>query len=124
MTLGRQFSSALASISTFDGGQFEATMRRFGVGFFGGTQPAPLDYSFSTDITEYGAFVRWWSAPASRARWELVTAAIGSYEQGKINREYVALLGRTSTPRLSVMFQQEIDVNRGWKRNEARRRRR
>jgi hypothetical protein len=119
MTLGRQFSSALASISTFDGGQFEATMHRFGAGVFAGTQPAPLDYSFSTDITEYGAFLRWWSAPAARARWEIVTAAIGSYEQGKINREYVAFLSRVATPRLSIMFQQEIDVNRGWKRNEG-----
>jgi len=117
LTLGRQFSSALASISTFDGGQFEATMRRFGVGVFSGTQPAPLDYSFSTDITEYGAFVRWWSAPQAHTRWELVTAAIGSYEQGKINREYVALVSRVGTPRLSLMFQQEVDINRGWKRN-------
>jgi hypothetical protein len=119
VTLGRQFSSALASISTFDGAQAELTTPRAGLGLFAGTQPAPVDYSFSTDVTEYGAFARWRSAPAAPLRWELVAAGIGSYQESKINREYVALLSRMASPRFSLMYQQEIDVNRGWKRDEG-----
>jgi hypothetical protein len=117
LTLGRQFSSALASISTFDGGEFAYEKPRWGLGAFAGTQPAPVDYGFSTDIAEYGAYARVHTAPGKAMSWEWVTAAIGSYEQGHINREYVALLGRVMSTRGSLMLQQDVDVNRGWKRD-------
>jgi len=116
VTLGRQFSSALASISTFDGVQLEYDRSRWGAGAFAGTQPEAIDYGFSTDIAEYGLYGRVRSAPRATARWELVAAGIGSYENGEINREYAALLGRVMSARASLMLQQEIDFNRGWKR--------
>ena len=116
-TVGRQFSSALANLSTFDGAQFEYDKPRWGLGAFGGTQPEPIDYGFSTDVTEYGAFARFRATPGARVRWETIVAGIGSYEQGKINREYVALLGNMTSAKVSLMLQQDIDVNRGWKRD-------
>ena len=118
VTAGRQFSSALASVSTFDGVQIEYDRERFGGGVFAGTQPEPVDYGFSTDIEEYGAFLRARSAPRSSLRWETVAAGIGSYEDGEINREYVALLGRLMSRTLSMTLLQQIDVFRGW-REEA-----
>lgn len=118
ITAGRQFSSALASVSTFDGMQIEYDRERFGGGVFAGTQPEPVDYGFSTDIQEYGAFLRARSAPRSTLRWEAVAAGIGSYEDGEINREYVALLGRLMSRTVSMTLLQQIDVFRGW-REEA-----
>jgi hypothetical protein len=118
VTMGRQFSSALTSVSTFDGVQAEYDRPRWGAGAFAGTQPGPVDYSFSTDVREYGGFARVRSAPRAGVRWEGIVAAIGSYEQGQINREYVSLVGRLATPRLSLTAQQDIDIYRGW-RGEA-----
>lgn len=117
VTLGRQFSSALASISTFDGAELTCDRTRWGLGAFAGAQPEPVDYGFSTDIAEYGAYARLHTAPGATTRWEMVTAAIGSYEQGHVNREYIALLGRVMSARTSIMLQQDVDVNRGWKRD-------
>jgi hypothetical protein len=112
-TIGRQFSSALASISTFDGVEVTYNRARWGAGLFGGTQPEPVDYGFSTDIAEGGVYARLRSLPGGHTRWELVTAGIGSYQDGNINREYVAFLGRVMSPRVSLMLQQDVDVNRG-----------
>ena len=117
LTLGRQFSNALASISTFDGAELAYEKPRWGMGAFAGTQPEPVDYGFSTDIAEYGVYGRVRTQPGKPTRWELVTAAIGSYEHFNINREYVALLGRVMSARASLMVQQDVDVNRGWKRD-------
>jgi hypothetical protein len=118
VTLGRQFSSALATISTFDGAVAEYDRARWGLGVFGGTQPEPIDYGFSTDVTEYGAYARLKAAPGAALRWEAVLAGVGSYQDGEINREYVALLARVMSARVSLMLQQEMDVNRGWRRDE------
>jgi hypothetical protein len=115
VTAGRQFSSALTSVSTFDGVQTEYDRARWGLGAFAGTQPTAIDYSFSTDIREYGGFVRMRSRPLAHARWEISAAAIGSYELGQINREYISLVGRYANPRLSFFGQQDIDINRGWR---------
>jgi hypothetical protein len=115
VTLGRQFSSALTSVSTFDGAQAEYNRARWGAGAFAGTQPSAIDYAFSTDIREYGAFVRFRSAPLARVRWEASAALIGSYEDGEINREYLSLVGRAASPRVSLTAQQDVDVNRGWR---------
>jgi hypothetical protein len=117
VTVGRQFSSALASVSTFDGAQLEYDRSRWGVGAFAGTQPEAVDYGFSTDIAEYGAYARLKAGPGTALRWEAVLAGIGSYENGNINREYVALLARAVSARVSLMLQQDMDVNRGWKRD-------
>jgi hypothetical protein len=55
------------------------------------------------------------SRPLAHARWEISAAAIGSYELGQINREYISLVGRYANPRLSLFGQQDIDINRGWR---------
>lgn len=115
LTVGRQFSSALASVSTFDGVQAEYEAGHLGFGAFTGTQPEPVDYGYSTDIREHGLFFRLRSLPQGAVRWETVVAGIGSYQQGELNREYVAVLGQVSGLRGSLMVQQEIDFNRDWK---------
>jgi hypothetical protein len=41
--------------------------------------------------------------------------AIGSYQQGEINREFLFLRSTFSTSRVSAYLHQEVDYNRGWK---------
>lgn len=117
LVVGRQFSSALSTISTFDGvvAQFEGA--RHGGGVFAGTQPAPIDYSWSPDIQEYGAFVRVRSAPRSSLRWEGVLGGVASYQDGNINREYVPVLARLMSRTVWLTFLQEIDIYRGWRQS-------
>jgi len=62
-------------------------------------------------------YARWHNLPGAVTRLEMVTAAIGSYDHGNVNREYVALLGRVMSSRASLMLQQDVDMNRGWKRD-------
>lgn len=115
LSIGRQFSPSLASVSIFDGVLLELDRERWHAGVFGGTQPDPVDYGLSDQIREYGGFLRFNSAPDSPRRWSLATGAIGSYDQGEINREFAFLQGDFSLRRLSGYFAQEIDYNRGWK---------
>lgn len=115
---GRQFSSALATISTFDGIVAEIDGERYSGGVFAGTQPTSIDYAWSFDIQEYGAFVRARSAPQSSLRWEGVLAGVGSYQDGHINREYVPVLGRLVSRTVSLTLLQEIDIYRGWREQE------
>ena len=117
VAVGRQFSSALSTISTFDGVVAEINGARYSGGVFAGTQPAPIDYSWSPDIQEYGAFLRVRSAPRSSLRWEGVLAGVGSYQDGHINREYVPVLGRFMSGTVSLTLLQEIDYYRGWREN-------
>lgn len=117
VAVGRQFSSALSTISTFDGVVAEYDGTRYSAGAFAGTQPAPIDYSWSPDIQEYGAFIRLRSAPRATLRWEGVLAGVGSYQDGHINREYIPVLGRLMSRTVSLTLLQEIDYYRGWREN-------
>jgi hypothetical protein len=129
VSVGRQFSSALSTVSTFDGVEAELDAGQVGVGIFTGTQPGPIDYSFSTDVWEHGLFFRVHGpGPTAQmaqvgqggqmaARWEVVTAAIGSYQSGQINREYLTTQGRLDAHGLSLSLSQDLDLNRGWKRD-------
>lgn len=117
VAVGRQFSSALSTISTFDGVVAEYDGVRYSGGVFAGTQPAPIDYAWSPDVQEYGAFVRARSAPRASLRWEGVLAGVGSYQDGHINREYVPVLGRLMSRTVWLTLLQEIDIYRGWREN-------
>lgn len=117
VAVGRQFSSALSTISTFDGVVAEFDGVRYSAGAFAGTQPTPVDYAWSLDVQEYGVFVRARSAPRASLRWEGVLAGVGSYQDGHINREYVPVLGRLMSRTVSLTLLQEIDIYRGWREN-------
>lgn len=117
LSLGRQFSPALSSLSIFDGGAAEYTGERFSVGGIAGTQPDPDNYGFSSDIQEYGAYSEVRSKIGAERRWGGTLGLIGSYDGGEVNREYIYLQGRYEERGRSLWVAQEVDINRSWKKD-------
>ncbi|MBP7149514.1 MAG: hypothetical protein KBD01_18455 [Acidobacteria bacterium] len=115
LSAGRQFSPSLAAISIFDGVLAEHTGERWTLGVFSGTQPDPVDFGTSSAVREHGAFTELRSSAGAARRWAVTAGAIGSYENGEINREFAYLQGRYDDRRWSAYLTQEIDQNRGWK---------
>lgn len=115
--LGRQFAPDLANVSVFDGALAAYDGERFTAGGFAGVQPDAADYGFASDVREYGIFAGWRAAPGSAHRWTLTTGAVSSTEDSEINRDYLFVHGTWIAPRWSLLVTQEVDVNRGWKRD-------
>lgn len=115
LTVGRQFSPSLASVSTFDGLLLDYSGNRWSTGVFGGSQPAIEDYGYSTDIKEYGVFVQAHNRRGRTHPWSVTLGALGSYHFGEVNREFVYVQSLYSGPRLTFYATEEIDYNRDWK---------
>lgn len=116
LAVGRQYSSALASVSLFDGFTVEVNRPRWGVGAFSGVQPDVVTMGFSTDTRELGGYLQLHSIPAGMSPWSITTGAVSSHELGQLNREFafaqVVATGRVA----SIYATQEVDFNSGWKR--------
>jgi len=118
-TLGRQSSPELATISIFDGLLAEYASSNWSLGAFGGSQPDPVDFGYSSEIREYGVYHQVHGEPGSSRRWAVTTGLIGSYQESEINREFLYVQGRYTGPEFLVFFTEELDYNRGWKKDEA-----
>jgi hypothetical protein len=116
LTLGRQLSPALAPVNLFDGGLAERRGERWDFGFFSGTQPDPRQLGLSGAIMQGGGYISWHQPGGSVRRWSLTSGAITSYDHGNTNRDFGFLQGFYVDRRLSASLDQEMDVNRGWKR--------
>jgi hypothetical protein len=116
VTAGRQASTSLAAVSVFDGVLGEYASSRRNAGIFFGYQPDYRTYGVSDDIAEAGGFVGFRRRGGPRRELSLTGGAVASYERGAINREYLFLQSRLRTPGTFLYFSQQIDVNRGWKR--------
>ena len=115
ITVGRQFSSAVSSVSLFDGAMAEMAQPSWGMGAFAGTEPEPGDLGHSTEIRDYGGYVQLHSKVGARNRWTTTLGAIGSYQAGVTNREFLYLQAGYSDRRLTVFGAQEVDYYRAWK---------
>jgi hypothetical protein len=116
LTLGRQSSPTLASVSLFDGALVEWTGTRFGAGAFAGTQPDPERSRWSPELLELGGFVEAHPAPLAAERWSVAAGAVGSRHRGELDREFLFTQGWWFSPAVTASFVQEVDVNRDWKR--------
>ena len=117
MTLGRQYSSAVSDVSLFDGALLEVAGTRLLSGAFAGTQPDVATMRFSTQIREYGAYV---GARDAAGAWTVTTGAIGSYDGGQLNREFLFTSASWTSDVVSARATQEVDYNRGWKQTPDR----
>lgn len=115
LTVGRQFSPALASLSLFDGAMMEYNKPGWSVGAFGGTEPDPVDMSFSSAIQDYGGYFQLHNGPTAPAHWLVTLGGIGSYEGGQPNREFLYLQAGFSSRRFSAFATQELDHYRAAK---------
>ena len=116
LTLGRQTSPTLASVSLFDGALLEWASPTRTIGVFTGTQPDPTRFTWSHDLVEGGAFVEWHQRPLAARRWSFATGAITSRSGGMSNRDFGFAQGWWFSRGLSASAAQEVDLNTGWKR--------
>jgi hypothetical protein len=116
ITLGRQSSPTLASISLFDGALVEWGNDRHTVGTFAGTQPDPVRFGWSGDLMEGGAFMEWHQKPLAAQRWSMSFGGVTSRRGSQVNRDFLFGQGWWFSKLGSASLAQEIDVNSGWKR--------
>jgi len=117
VTAGRQLAGALSSVGLFDGVSFDVDRAHWGMGAFGGSQPDAQSFGPSGRIKEYGAYGQVHTRSAGSTAVALTLGGVGSYVGSAIDREYAFARLTTSGPLLSVYATQEIDFNRGWKRD-------
>jgi len=115
LTFGRQYAPMLDGVSIFDGLMYDSDGPRWGGGVLAGFRPDPVDLSLSTDVREYGGYVRVHSRPGASSRWEFTTGAVGSYASGTVDREYLFLQALYYSKWFSMNVTQDVDFNRGWK---------
>jgi hypothetical protein len=113
--VGRQFATELTSIGVYDGATVEYGLGRWRAGAFAGLQPDAIDFGFSTDLREHGAYISWRDNPTGRVRWAFTGGFVGSYQDGDINRESAVLQARFVGDRAFAYAIQEVDINRGWR---------
>ncbi len=116
---GRMYSPTLATVSLFDGVLAEYAGPRWSIGGLAGSQPNPVTYGFSSDVRQYGGYATLRGLPGRKSNWGATVGLVGSYQEGEINREFLYLQGYYDTPRFSAYLAQEVDFNRGWKRQES-----
>lgn len=114
---GRQVSPTLAVVSLFDGLVAEYRHSGWTAGLMAGTQPDPESYSFSSDVRQYGAYGGYSSDPARATRWATGFGYISSTENGEINRDFAFVEARVTQKIVGVYLQQQVDVNRGWRKD-------
>jgi hypothetical protein len=116
LAFGRLVSPTLAVASLFDGLVAEYLHGGFNVGVLAGTQPNPVTYAISSDVRQYGAYTGWSSSAAKTTRWHVGFGAIGSKENGEINRDFTYVEARVTHPVVTAYVQQQVDINRGWRK--------
>jgi hypothetical protein len=116
LSIGRQYSAALSSVSLFDGVTAELSRAWWGVGGFGGMEPDASTMNYSSEIRDAGGYVQFHSPPDGATPWSLTTGAISSRDFGQINREFGFAQLTATTSAVSLFATQEVDLNRGWKR--------
>jgi hypothetical protein len=117
ISMGRLLSPSLASVNVFDGLLSEYPGERYGAGLFLGSQPGIREWEHSREVQEFGGYGRIQGDLAGRHRWSVTGGGIRSIAHGVANRDYVFLRGQWSDPRVFGYASQEVDLNRGWRRD-------
>ncbi len=115
--LGRQFATALSPIGIFDGLALDLNGTHVSGGALAGTQPDAATFAPSGARTEAGLWLQGHNAPGNPTPWSATVGAIGSYDRGRIDREFLYLRGTISSRAFSLYAAEEVDANRGWKRD-------
>lgn len=108
--VGRQYLTAVTSVSMFDGALVEMNGSHLSFGAFGGVEPDPADLGFSKEIQDFGGYFQLHNKPNSVGAWAFSLGAVGSYTAGfHHNREFAFSQVSFSTPYLSLYGLQEVD---------------
>jgi hypothetical protein len=119
LTVGRQISPFLASVSLFDGVLAQVGRERWGVGAFAGAQPEPASLGLSDRILQAGGYAEWRSPRLAERRWSATLGGAHSTDDGEVNRDFLFAQGFYRDRRLSGWFAQEVDLNAAWKQDQG-----
>lgn len=116
MAVGRQYLTAVTSVTLFDGALMELNSAHLGFGAFGGAEPDPANLGFSRDIQDVGGYFQLHNRPSStRGIWSFTMGAVGSYSTKAANREFGFAQATVSNSVISLFALQEVDYYRPWK---------
>lgn len=115
VVLGRQYLTAVTSVSLFDGVLAELHGKTVSGGVFAGIEPEPARLEVSTEVQDFGGYVQLHGQPGGATRWHLTSGVVGSYQNGTANREFLYAQASLQTPTVSLNALQEVDYYRPWK---------
>jgi hypothetical protein len=113
--VGRQYLTAVTSVSLFDGGLMELNRSHVTLGAFSGYEPDAASLGFSPLIQDQGGYVQFHNRSGGTGAWSLTTGAVSSYEAGLANREFGFLQASASNSHYSFFGLQEVDYYPSWK---------
>ncbi len=116
--LGRIPSGPLIGFDYLDGLQAEYHISsRFGIGGFYGTRSDIESFGLDGTLTTYGAFFHYENRERGRPFYaEFLVGAIGEYDDGDVNREYLSIYGRQGRgSRWSLYQRADVDFHSGWR---------
>lgn len=116
VTVGRQFAGAMATVGLYDGIGLDVDRTHWSTGAFAGSQPDAASFGTSSKVREYGLYGSWHARQGGANAASLTFGGVGSYCESEIDREYVFGRLTANTAWLNVYATQEVDFNRGWKR--------
>ena len=116
LSVGRQYSPAIASAGLFDGVTAELNRAHFGVGAFNAVQPDVATMAYSTDIRETGGYLQVHSGPLGTVPWSFTAGGVASRDSGQLNRQFGFAQLMLNSRVLTLYAIQEVDFNSGWKR--------
>ncbi len=121
VSLGRILSHRIRGIGYVDGGFFSYKINGFmRLGVVGGTQPGLRGSSFQTDEQKMGLFVNFEKGDYKSQRFDATIAFSGRYNKGDVSREFLYLQNSYwMGSKLSIYQTVEVDINRGWKKDDA-----
>jgi hypothetical protein len=114
--IGRQYLTAVTSVSMFDGALVELNGPIVTFGAFGGLEPEAANLGFSRDVQDFGGYLQLHNRPAGQGTWAFTAGAVGSYQAGKANREFAFTQASLSNAYFSFYGLQEVDYYPDWKR--------
>ncbi|MFI5309897.1 MAG: hypothetical protein ACHQQ3_01580 [Gemmatimonadales bacterium] len=115
LSLGRQYATAISTLGLFDGAAFDLDYSHWAFGALAGLQPEPMSLGLSGTTQEYGAYAQLHARASASSLWSLTLGAVGAYDSGQIDREFLYLRATYTGRHLTLFAAQELDVNRGWK---------
>ena len=86
--LGRKINPKISSIGAMDGLQFEKSFKKFAGGALAGTRPDYSNYSFNSDLFQYGAYVAY-NTKKEKSYSESSLAYMEQMNQWKTDRRFI-----------------------------------
>ena len=110
LSLGRQINPRISSLGSFDGLQFEKSIKRFTMGVIGGSRPDYLNYGPNLKLFQFGGYLSYDRITDNAASGTSV-ALIDQLNSGHTDRRFMYFQHSSSiSGRLSLFSSFEIDL--------------